>query len=428
MLAVVFPVALVAGASPAAAATEPTHGLVGTFCDPQRVTSNKAAGVQMVVLSARWDLMFPTRGVVDPNYRTAFVNALRTCVNGGLRVVVDAGLQYTPAWATALTNARLRDQYGSAPVSNQLDLIYNAGVRTAAAEYLTELVKDLPASTVEAIRVGTTTTGELGLPGSWDGGKGHDDSWWAFSPAAQNGTGLAAGQTKSPMPGWIPGQTTWKRRAVTTADALNWWRWYERAVVQTESWLAQTVRGAGFSGPIHLPVAGRGVLPAEITQATSSSLLLFKASSIDDSFARGLDYVDQMPRIKSSISNVVIDLTSVDDATAVTARGLSPAQDNCQLDDASTSQQPSTNVAQWSNLRFARSQVALAGLPAVGENPGPPAPETGGVANSDSEAQQLSRSPGYARSCGLAALLFAFEDDLYTGRSGITAADYTNAW
>jgi hypothetical protein len=54
--------------------------------------------------------------------------------------------------------------------------------------------------------------------------------------------------------------------------------------------------------------------------------------------------------------------------------------------------------------------------------------QTGGVPNSDPETAQLSRSPGYARSCALASLLFAFEDDLYTGRSGITAADYANAW
>jgi hypothetical protein len=50
------------------------------------------------------------------------------------------------------------------------------------------------------------------------------------------------------------------------------------------------------------------------------------------------------------------------------------------------------------------------------------------VPGSDPETEQLRRSAGYARACGLAALLFAFEDDLYTGRSGITAADYVNAW
>ncbi len=419
--------ALVAVAPPARSAPgDPDHGLVGKFCDATRITAERSAGITVAVFGARWDLMMPSAGTVDPGYVTSLGNALRTCAGAGMRVVLDAGLPYVPAWVRQLDGGSLRDQYGARPVNGQLDLVYSSAVRSAAGDYLRRLVGALPAYTVSAIRVGTATSGEIGLPGGTDGGKGHTDSWWAFGIAPQTGRGLAPGQSVSPMPGWVPGTRTWNGRAVTASAALNWWRWYERSVLQAEWFLARSVQITGFGGAVHLPAAGRGVLPAGLTAATSA--LLAGASRQDDSFARGLDYVDQMALLGQALPGVVIDLTSVDDASAVTARAASPPQDGCTLNDAAASTDPATPVASWSNLRFARAQVARAGLPAVGENPGPPGPDTGGVPGSDPETAQVTRSVPYARSCGLAALLFAFEDDLFTGRSGITLADYANAW
>ena len=49
------------------------------------------------------------------------------------------------------------------------------------------------------------------------------------------------------------------------------------------------------------------------------------------------------------------------------------------------------------------------------------------MTDSDSELEQVRRAPGYARGCGLVAFLLAFEDDLYTGGSGVTPADYAAA-
>jgi hypothetical protein len=117
----------------------------------------------------------------------------------------------------------------------------------------------------------------------------------------------------------------------------------------------------------------------------------------------------------------------VDDATAVTARSLSPAQDMCAATDATTSVAAGTPVQTWSNLRFARAQAARAGLPAVGENPGPPAAQTGGTASSDSESQQIRRSPAYARGCALAGFFLAFEGVLDVPSSGLTRHDHANA-
>ncbi|GLZ48494.1 hypothetical protein Acsp06_46790 [Actinomycetospora sp. NBRC 106375] len=64
----------------------------------------------------------------------------------------------------------------------------------------------------------------------------------------------------------------------------------------------------------------------------------------------------------------------------------------------------------------------------VGENAGgPPADTTGGSPDSDPEIEQVRRSPGYARDCGLATFFLAFEEDLRTDRSGVTLADYVDA-
>jgi hypothetical protein len=174
---------------------------------------------------------------------------------------------------------------------------------------------------------------------------------------------------------------------------------------------------------VHLPVAGRGVLPADLAAAVAARL--DGTADRDDSLARGLDYVDQFPVLAAVVPGLVVDLTSVDDAGSVAARAV--GQDRCRPGDAAAVTDPRTPVAQWSRLRFARAQVARAGLPAIRENPGPPGPGTGGVPGSDSEAEQLRRAPDLARSCALALLLFAFEDDLYTGGSGVTMQDYVTA-
>jgi glycosyl transferase family 2 len=120
-------------------------------------------------------------------------------------------------------------------------------------------------------------------------------------------------------------------------------------------------------------------------------------------------------------------LETFDDATAVTARAARPAQDRCAADDPTTSVATGTPVATWSNLRFARAQAARAGLAAVGENPGPPAAQTGGTASSDPEAAQVRRSPAYARGCALAGFFLAFESVLDDPSSGVTRQDYVNA-
>ena len=208
--------------------------------------------------------------------------------------------------------------------------------------------------------------------------------------------------------------------------ARNWFLWYSRSLMYAVKGQVDALRAAGYTGAVHIPSPGKGVLPADLTAA--SNALLDGTADRDGSLGRGLNYVDQFPVLAGNVSGpVVVDLTGVDDATAVTARALSPAQDMCAATDATTSVAAGTPVQTWSNLRFARAQAARAGLPAVGENPGPPAAQTGGTAISDPEAEQVRRSPVYARGCALAGFFLAFEGVLDDPTSGLTRQDYANA-
>lgn len=404
-----------------AASGDPAWGVLASSCDASRNATNRDTGVTTVVVEAYWDRFLPQKaGTVDTSYVSALQAKVTACLNAGLRVVLGSGTQYPPAWVKALSGAAYKDQRGKAPTNGAVDVVFSQNVRAAEADYLKRLVAAVPAAKLDGIRVGTSNAGEIGYPGPNDAGDGFLQSWWAFGDAAQKGTGLASGMSKSPMPGWVPGARTWNGSAVSADAARNWYLWYSRALLYSLKFQVDTLRGAGYSGAVHVPAPGKGVLPKDLTAAVNARL--DGTGDRDSSLGRGLNYVDQFPVLAGNVSGpVVVDLTSVDDATMVAAR------DTCTGSDASASTVDSTPTENWSNLRVARAQAARAGLAAVGENPGPPASQTGGTASSDSELDQVRRSPGYARGCALAAFYLAFEDDLYTGRSGVTAADYAAA-
>jgi hypothetical protein len=420
---------LLLGVRPQAAhaASDPVWGLMASSCSASDIAANQAAGVGAVEVEAYWDRYLPSAAGVE---NADYVNDLRTrvtaCLDAGLHVVVGTGTQYPPSWVRGLAGADLVDQRGKNPDNGAVDSVFSSAVRGAEADYLTRLVNDLPSSRLDGIRVGTSAAGEVGFPGPNESGDGFLQSWWAFGAAPQKGTGIASGTPTTPMPGWVPGQKTWNGKTVTPAMAQNWFLWYERSLMYGIKGQVDALRSAGYSGAVHVPSPGKGVLPADLTTATNA--LLNGTGDRDGSLGRGLNYVDQFPILSGNVAGpVVVDLTGVDDATAVSARAAGPAQDQCTANDASTSVASGTPVASWSNLRFARAQAARAGLPAVGENPGPPAAQTGGTSTSDSEAAQLQRSPGYARGCALAGFFFAFESVLDDPSSGLTRQDYANA-
>jgi len=174
-------------------------------------------------------------------------------------------------------------------------------------------------------------------------------------------------------------------------------------------WQIDRLRALGFTGRVHLPVAGRGVLPADRAAAVAG--LLDGRNDPDGALERGLDYPAIFAALaaRDDADRIDVDFTGLDDVSAVRARPQ--AQDACRAGDENR-----TDVADWSAQRFTSALARRFGLGLVGENPGPPdAPHTGGAADSDPLAEQLVRAPAYAAGCGMTTFLFAFEDDLFAG-------------
>lgn len=439
--------AILCACSPPADPAPLSFGVLNAMCTPDRIAAERAVGITAVELPLAWDRYEPERGQFDTAYVAELHRKIDTCKAAGMRIVLGLGLQYPPDWVRALPDAVLRGSAGNRPAHGGLDLVFNAAVRSAVHDYIGRLAADLSLSSavsgVTAVRVGVSGTGELAYPGpdaagpaagstdlgtpdpgaagedpdAADGGSAHE--WWAFGAAPQTGAGLADGASVSPMPGWVPGQREWRGAAVTPYQVDDWLYWYATSLVDTVVWQVGRLRELGFAGDVHVPVAGRGILPADRAAAVDG--LLDGRSDPDGALERGLDYPRQFA-VLAAADRVAVDFTGLDDVTAVKARDL--GQDRCRTDDTDGLLRR-TDVADWPGQRFTSALARHFDLALVGENPGPPdAPHTGGDPASDSSAQQLSRAPDYARECGMTEFYWAFEDDLFTPGSGVDLSTY----
>ncbi len=407
---------------PARGTPGPAFGVLGGSCAPVRVTALARAGVRLVEVGVNWGRFEPAPQQFDQGYIDDLRVRLARCADAGLGVVLTPGFQYAPAWVLDLPDGVYLNQYGKASPARVPNYVFSATVRDAAQRYLDRLAAEFPLDRFAAVRVGTSEAGELGYPSRQVGTKGY--GFWAFDDAALTGNGLPVGTEPNPMPGWLPGARTWQGRPVDTAAVRSWFDWYADSVARTVLWQIGLLRDRGYHGPVHMPLAGRGVLPADLAAATAAAL--DGTADYDGSLERGLFYPDQLRTIAAATGtgNVLADVTGVGDATAVVARKLDPPQDSCQATDASLPLQEAAFVDTWSATRWTVANARAAGLRVVGENPGPPAtPGNGGDESSDGLAGQLLHAPDYARECGLEVLMWAFEDDLFSPNSEVTLDD-----
>jgi hypothetical protein len=409
---------------------QPAFGVLAGSCDSDRLDAERRAGIEFVALDLAWDRYQPARGVVDQGYVAGIRYRVAACRRAGVSIILGIGLQYPPDWVRSLPSAGYVDQTGSTPGSGVVDFVFSAAVRDAAMEYFRRIAADIPLADVAAIRVGTNGTGELGYPGPDEGGSGWH-SYWAFNTAAQTGQGLASGMKPAPMPGWRPGSATWRGSPVEAAQVVRWFTWYTESLVHTIDWQTAALREVGFTGQFHLPVAGRGALPSDLRAAVAG--LLDGRHNPDGALERGLHYpsqfrlvadVDRRLRAQLPGRGIDVDFTGLDDVTAVRARRTDPHQAGCRPDDvARVVTDPAAEA--WPAQRWTIATARLNGLGVLGENPGPPAaPFTGGAADSDGLADQLVHAIAYARACDLHTFLFAFEDDLFDGGSGVSLDNY----
>ncbi len=403
-------------------------GVLGSRCDADRVEALRDAGVRYAEVGLSWAAFEPVPGGFDEGYAAFVRRHLDTCERAGIGVVLTLGLHSAPGWVAELPGGAYVDQHGDAGPEEVPNVVFSTAVRDAVADYLAELDRAVGLDRAVAIRVGTGVNGELGYPGTDRAGR---NPFWAFDAAAQRGEGLADGAEVSPMPGWTPGSATWNGSPVGTDQVRAWFRWYSRSVADAVVWVVRTLREQGFEGDVHLPLAGRGALPADLEAALAARL--DGTADRDGSLEGGLFYPEQLRHIAESLrrserdgwGTVYADSSSVDDATAVTARQLDPPQDSCRPEDADRDLLVEPGVEQWSSVRWTVANARRAGLDVIGENPGSPdTPRTGGNELTDSSAEQMEYAPRYAQECGMAVLFWAFEDDLFGDRPGAGIADY----
>ena len=402
-------------------------GVLGSGCAEERVSQLAAAGVGLAVVDVRWDRFEPSPGEVDPDYVRTLTSAVQRCRDAGVGVVLGLGLQYAPDWVGDLPGGRYRNQYGIERAGSVPNVIFSAEVRSAVDRYVERLGATVPFGEIAAIRVGTGEAGELGFPGRVYGSDS-DNSFWAFDDAAQGGSDLAEGVEPTPLPGWRPGDRTRDGTDVTAEDVAGWFGWYAESAAEAIVWQIELLRRHGFNGSVHVPLAGRGVLPADLVQAVGARL--DGTADRDGSLERGLFYPDQLDRLDALTADlsggaIFADVTGIGDATAVQARRLSPPQDTCRPEDAREDPRHAPDVADWSAFRWTIANARRAGLRVVGENPGSPdAPGTGGDDDSEGLGAQMEHAPRYASECGLSAFFWAFEDDLFSGPGEVDITTY----
>jgi len=294
-------------------------GVLGSTCDPARVSALSAAGVRLAEVRVQWAEFEPSPGIYNADYLSRLTDAIGRCRDAGLGVVLTPGIQYAPSWVADLPAGAYRDQQGHKGPENVPNIIFSPAVRQAFADYIAKLNTVLPLNTFSVIRVGTSEAGEVGYP-SGDIGKS-GSHFWAYDSAAQTGKGLPAGVSSSPLPGWAPGSAKWHGKSLTTAQVQGWFSWYTRSASRAILWQIELFRGYGYSGQFHLPLAGRGVLPSDLKAAVAAHL--DGTGDRDGSLERGLSYPEQLVDIakhSAAPGNVLADVTGVDDASAVEAR------------------------------------------------------------------------------------------------------------
>jgi hypothetical protein len=342
---------------------------------PERATGLASVGVDVAHLPVSWRSLEPTQGTLSQSYLSDVRTRYAAFRAAGLRVVLDLGVQYPPAWVFGLPGGtRWANQYGETYTgglgSDVPDAVWNTDVRAAMGSYVRRAAAQLADLTFAGVRVGGGPYGELRLPEPYY--NGNSDAWWGFGPAAMR---------TNPVPDWRPGQAD----AVKAAIFLDW---YQGSVSAFLSWQLDTYRAAfGPATQLQVLQPSWGVRPGEVATAADGSLSGASRGERRQTLQQGLDWARQLP-VVAAHPGTVVSSTWMD----------APDQ--------------GTDAVYESPVRYLVRLAAPYGVGVMGENTG-----QGGLA-----AMQLSVAR--TRELGLVGMLWMKEPDMY-GSAYATLADYS---
>lgn len=386
------PPAGIAAVAPGVASAAPRLGFGTLGSQPGHAASDAAAGMMFATVTVGWNMWEPGPGQYNASWAAYLRNEISGFESHGLQVVVELGLQYTPSWVLDLPNGQLVDQNGRQ--SGTPNYEWNPTVQQDMYTFVKSVVNGLAPVHPLAYRIGLSNSGEMLYADNSAG------SWWAYGDA----------QATSPMPGWVPGQTTWKGAPVTRTQVDAWYSWYLFGLVNAEHAEINAIRNAGYTGHLLLVMPGDGTTPSQYTKRLAADL--GDAARLDTfgTMDTGAVWWLQLRMLNSWDAlggGDFVDVSSVGDSTGVGA---------CQAGDTGLSlAQADPWVSGWDDTRWLSYLARINGLGVVGENPGG---QTGA---------QLTAIVGLARSCGFNGFFWQSDASLYAGGTGATLADYAAA-
>jgi hypothetical protein len=121
---------------PADTTTRPLLGVLGAT--GAHYAEEKNAGIGVVTIAASWASSQPTSGAFSTTYAAQLNGRIDAAKAAGFEVILDPGIQYTPAWVFDLPGGtRFVNQYGdvfsgaAASGDNVANAVTNAAVRSA---------------------------------------------------------------------------------------------------------------------------------------------------------------------------------------------------------------------------------------------------------------------------------------------------------
>ena len=370
--------------------TAETPGRVfGTLqSSPDRLVETTAAGVDLVTLSVFWSRFEPVEGRVDPAYVAEVREALEAYREAGVRVVLSTGVHHPPAWLLDRSHSRFVNQFGDVYASQEsgkrvANMVFNGSLREQQQAYLGKLF-EVFGTEFYGVRLGGGWFGELNYPEP--GYNGRSNGYWGFDAIASGEvSGLPAGMTPNPVPGWVPGS------ASPNAEAARFAQWYLESLGHYHDWQIDTVR-EWYDGRLLMMYPSWGIRPGQLDAAVAGNLAGDTPAERNGEIQRGFDFARYIAGIDDP--RVVVYTTWLNaDATG----------------DDRDDQRYWSPVKYLSHLATDRSQT----LAVMGENTG------------RDSTQQMSLTFDQAREHDLIGIVWAFEPDLF-GTPHATINDYAN--
>ena len=384
-----------------------------------------AAGVAVAQVTLAWKDYETSDEIFNENIMASVANNIHIFLQAGQKVDVQLAIHYVPTWVMQISDAYYVNQYGAtAPQAYNYDdpnYVFNATVRQKVQDFEIHALHQLNARVglhnIWDFRVDGGDGGEASY-GPSDDGQGHTNSYWAYDSNAQGiGNNLPSGVSKTPFPGWHPGQRTFNGRPFTIFQVQQWYDWYFHSRMNYYNWQVALYQNAGFNHYLTFETPGFGTRPDEYTNNMQN--YLNGSGDPNGTMSRTAVWQNLYPALTNK-TNIVAYISSMADTSSQSQN------DTCQSSDARVAFNTDHSVDTWGAVRYVSYIANKYGFLKGGENPG----YSAGAA-SDYGITMMNTAAREMATCGLIGMFWAHDERLYTTAQTppanmITLTDYSS--